>query len=205
MIVIVDLEMGNVGSVRNMVKRIGAEARISSDVAEIEAADRLILPGVGAFDHGMRSLRRLGLLEALNHRVLDQETPVLGICLGMQLLTRGSEEGDEPGLGWIAGDTIRFGFDPRQAGLKIPQMGWNTVVVQRRDSLFRGFDDEPRFYFVHSYHVVCDRPEDVLATTWHGYDFAAAVHRANVWGTQFHPEKSHKFGIRLLTNFLAAG
>lgn len=203
MIVIVDYKMGNLNSILNMLKRIGASGTISSNHADIEAADKLILPGVGAFDNGIRNIDELGLLPVLNHKVLVNKTPVLGICLGMQLLTRSSEEGKRLGLGWIEGDTVRFGFNPLETGLKIPHMGWNTVDVVRENALFADFEGEPRFYFVHSYHVVCDHPEDVLTTTQHGYAFASSVHRANVWGTQFHPEKSHKFGMRLLTNFTA--
>lgn len=203
MIVIVDYKMGNVGSVLNMLKVVGAPARISSDAAEIAAADKLILPGVGAFDTGMTHLREMGFVDLLNRRVLEERVPVLGICLGMQLLTERSEEGKLPGLGWIPGETIRFRFDPAATGLKIPHMGWNTAHAQRSDSLFRGAEEESRFYFVHSFHVVCAAEADRLAITHHGYDFTSAVQRANILGTQFHPEKSHRFGMNLLRNFAA--
>lgn len=204
MIVIVDYRMGNVGSVLNMLKRVGASAKISSDAVEIAAADKLILPGVGAFDTGMTHLRERGLIELLNRRVLEDQVPVLGICLGMQLLMRRSEEGTLPGLGWIPGETIRFRFDPQTTGLKIPHMGWNTAKPMHTDSLFGDAGAETRFYFVHSYHVVCDEPADQLAITHHGYDFASAVQRGNIMGTQFHPEKSHRFGMKLLRNFAAS-
>jgi glutamine amidotransferase len=201
MIAIVDYGMGNIGSILNMLKRVGAQAKISSAVEDIAAADKLILPGVGAFDTGMQNLCASGLIDVLNHKVLVQQTPTLGICLGMQLLTRRSEEGKLPGLGWVDGETVRFRFDEMQQHLKIPHMGWNTVAVRREDALFRGLDDHPRFYFVHSYHVVCAHKDDVIGITHSGYDFVSAVRRGNVMGTQFHPEKSHRFGMKLLQNF----
>ncbi len=149
----------------------------------------------------MRHLHELGLVEALNEKVLNGKAPVLGICLGMQLLTKRSEEGELQGLGWIDGWTMRFRFDERDSGLKIPHMGWNTVRPLSSESLFHGLDEQSRFYFVHSYHVQCAREEDVLAMTCFGYEFASAVQMGNVMGTQFHPEKSHNFGMKLLTNF----
>jgi len=201
MIVIIDYKMGNIGSVLNMLKRIGAEAVISSDPREIEGADKLILPGVGAFDTGMKHLAESNLTNLLNEKVLERKTPTLGICLGMQLLTKRSEEGVLPGLGWIDGETVRFRFDADQSNLKIPHMGWNTVKIKTTDSLFKDLEDEARFYFVHSYRVVCHSDEDVLAVTHHGDDFVSAVQHENIMGTQFHPEKSHKFGMTLLRNF----
>lgn len=202
MIIIVDYGMGNLGSVVNMLKKIGVQARVSSCVEEIDDADKLILPGVGAFDTGMLRLKELGLIDVLNRKVLGKKTPIIGFCLGMQLLTKRSEEGTLPGLGWIDGETIRFRFGPGNSHLKIPHMGWNTVLVHRHGALFGGMNQEARFYFVHSYHIVCDRQEDVIATTNYGYDFVSVVQRENIMGTQFHPEKSHKFGIKLFKNFV---
>lgn len=201
MIAIVDYRTGNLGSIKNMLKKLGAPAVITSDPAEIEQADKLILPGVGAFDGGMQNINRLGLRPVLDKKVLEEKTPILGICLGMQLITRKSQEGAGPGLGWIEADTIRFTFTPDQK-LKIPHMGWNYVSVTGDHPLFAGLEDEARFYFVHSFHAVCDRTEDALTMTSHGYDFASAIGRDNIMGTQFHPEKSHKFGLRLLQNFV---
>jgi imidazole glycerol-phosphate synthase subunit HisH len=201
MIVIVDYKMGNIGSVLNMLKKIGADAVISSDPREIEKADKLILPGVGAFDTGMKHLHESDLVGVLNEKALDRQTPTLGICLGMQLLTQGSEEGDLSGLGWIDGHTVKFRFDENNRHLKIPHMGWNTVKIRSHDSLFKSLDEDARFYFVHSFHVVCHRDADVLASTHHGDDFVSAVQNRNIMGTQFHPEKSHKFGMKLLRNF----
>ncbi len=204
MIVIVDYGMGNLGSILNMLRRVGAEAMVSSRVADIESAAKLVLPGVGSFDAGMRRLRELGLVDVLSEKVLRLKTPTLGVCLGMQLLTTSSEEGTEPGLGWIEARTVRFRFEGEQSRLKIPHMGWNTVTIRKKANLFAGMDDQSRFYFVHSYHVVCDDPEDVAATTEYGYEFVSAVERGNITGAQFHPEKSHRFGMKVYTNFVSA-
>jgi glutamine amidotransferase len=185
-----------------MLKKIGTPSIISGSVDDIQRAGKLILPGVGAFDNGMKNIVELGLLPVLNKQVLEKGTPILGICLGMQLLTEKSEEGGLPGFGWIAGRTVRFKFDAQRRDLKIPHMGWNTVKVRKQGPLFTGMEDIPRFYFVHSYHVMCSRPEYVLGTTEHGYEFSSAISRANIMGTQFHPEKSHRFGMALLRNFV---
>lgn len=204
MIAIVDYGMGNLGSIRNMLLHLGADSEITSDPDRIAAARKLILPGVGAFDHAMTNLEERGLIPVLNREVLERGKPVLGICLGMQLLSRRSEEGTLPGLGWIDADTIRFRFGPDRTNLKIPHMGWNRVNVRRSGSVMDHLPPEPRFYFVHSYHVRCDREENVLATADYGFEFHAAVIRDHILGTQFHPEKSHKFGLALLKNFAAA-
>jgi glutamine amidotransferase len=203
-IVVIDYGMGNVSSIANMLKKAGARAKISSSPDELLAADRLILPGVGAFDQGMRRLAERGLIPVLERKVLGEGAPLLGICLGMQLLTRRSEEGQSPGLGWIEADTVRFDFGANPERLKVPHMAWNVVLPSPGAALFTGFDGPPRFYFVHSYHAVCDRAEDVLATSWHGYEFACAIGRGPIAGTQFHPEKSHRFGLTLLRNFAAS-
>lgn len=201
MIVIVDYKTGNSGSILNMLKKIGAEAVLSDRPDDIADADQIILPGVGSFDRGMDNINRSGLREVLDQKVRQDKTPVLGICLGMQLLMEKSEEGRLPGLGWLEGEIVRFRFRPESKDLKVPHMGWNTVQPSETDSLFKDIE-EPRYYFVHSFHVNCRRDEDVLATTDYGYEFASAVHRDNIWGTQFHPEKSHRFGWQLLKNFV---
>jgi glutamine amidotransferase len=202
MIAIVDIGVGNLGAIKNMLRKVGAQAEITGSADAIEAADKIVLPGVGAFDHGMGALAASGLMDVLNEQALDARKPVLGICLGAQMLGRKSEEGSLPGLGWIDMDVVRF---PRDAGVKIPHMGWSTVSPATPDGrvhpLFAEGETEPRFYFVHSYHFQCDRPEDVAATCVYGSPFAAAVARGNVWGVQFHPEKSHRFGAALLRNF----
>lgn len=201
MIVIVDYGMGNVGSICNMLKKAGAAARISSDPATIEQAQKLILPGVGAFDHGMKSLAERDLIPLLNRKVLEEKAPVLGLCLGMQLFTRRSEEGQMPGLGWLAADTLRFKFDFAHAHLKIPHMGWNTLSACLSHPVLADLDEDSRFYFVHSYHVVCEDANERLAQSIYGYEFTSAVVKENIIGMQFHPEKSHKFGMKLLKNF----
>ena len=188
--------MGNLGSILNMLKKVGAEAVRSSDVHVIAEAERLILPGVGAFDMGMKNLNDLGLVPVLNHRVVDDHIPLLGICLGMQLLTNESEEGRSPGLGWIDARTIKLD----SGNLKIPHMGWNTTEVKQRHLIFDGLSD-PRFYFVHSYHVHCNKRDNILSTTQYGREFVSSLIKENILGVQFHPEKSHKFGMRLLSNF----
>jgi len=204
MIIIIDYRMGNLGSILNMLKKVGAPARISSDPVAIGEATKLILPGVGAFDNGMKHLRDQGFLPVLEDAVMGRKVPVLGICLGMQLMTRSSEEGSLPGLGWIDARTVRFMHDP-SLNLKVPHMGWNTVNIRKESVLFRDMYPEPRFYFVHSYHTVCEQDSDVLTETSHGYAFTSSFQRDNVIGVQFHPEKSHKFGMRLLRNFAEAG
>jgi glutamine amidotransferase len=200
MITIVDYGMGNLGSIRNMLKKVGADSEITSDTEKIKHASKLILPGVGAFDAGMTRLKESGLQDLLNEKVLLQKTPVLGICLGMQLMTQGSEEGTLPGLGWINGQSVRFNpppGDPR----KVPHMGWNLVTPCKNSSLLADTEPEERFYFVHSYYVQCRDPGDVLLLANYGHNFTAAFEVGNVIGVQFHPEKSHKFGMRLLRNF----
>ena len=201
MIIIIDYGMGNIGSILNMLKKIGAQAKISGDPGEIRAAEKIILPGVGAFDTGMRQLNEHGLVELLNEKVLEQKTPVLGVCLGMHLLVKKSEEGALPGLGWIDGETVRFHFDSKQTGLKVPHMGWNNITIQHSDPLLRDLEGS-RFYFVHSYHLLCHNSADIIAATHHGYEFPSIVRRGNIMGTQFHPEKSHRFGMQLYRNFV---
>lgn len=199
MITIVDIGVGNLGSILNMLKKIKVEAKISSGPEEIGRADKIILPGVGSFDNFMKKLGESGLIPVLNKKALEEKVPIIGICLGMQILGKRSEEGAMPGLGWLDAETVRFKFEGN--GLRIPHMGWNTVKIHGEPSIFKEMDEEPRFYFVHSYHLVCRDERDVLATTNYGYDFASSVRKGNIYGTQFHPEKSHKFGMRLLKNF----
>jgi glutamine amidotransferase len=203
MIVIIDYGVGNLGSIQNMLKKIGSPSLISNDPTEVERAGKLILPGIGAFDEGMSRLRATGLIPLLNRRVLEEATPVLGICLGMQLLTRRSEEGEakEPGLGWIQADTRRFNL-AEASGLRVPNMGWNFVDFDPCNPLAHDMPEDARFYFVHSYHPVCDDLCDQFITANYGYPFAAGIHRANIYGVQFHPEKSHRFGMKLLKNFI---
>jgi glutamine amidotransferase len=202
MIVVIDCGVGNIGSILSMGRKTGADFTASRDPIVVARADKLILPGVGAFDSGMNKLRESGLIPILNERVLVDQVPILGICLGLQFFTRGTEEGRLPGLNWIAAQTRRFKFPPEQSRLKVPHMGWNSVEVAKMDTLVSDLPPEPRFYFVHSYYVECDEPTDVLTWTTYGRPFASGVQRGNIRGTQFHPEKSHKFGLALLKNFI---
>ncbi|MBL8099361.1 MAG: imidazole glycerol phosphate synthase subunit HisH [Anaerolineales bacterium] len=201
MIVIVDYGVGNLGSIKNMFKKIGYKAEPSSDPDVLRQAEKLILPGVGAFDAGMSKLHERGLINLLNELVLEKKVPVLGHCLGMQLMTKKSEEGTETGLGWVEAESIRFKFETDQSHLKIPHMGWNGIDVQRQHAIVSGLETDSRFYFVHTYHVVCKNESDVVAYTDYGYNFASVIQKENIIGAQFHPEKSHKFGMRFLKNF----
>lgn len=200
-IIVIDYGMGNLGSIVNMLKKAGAGVTVSSDLAVIETAEKLILPGVGAFDNGMNNLSRRNLIPLLNKKVLTEKTPILGLCLGMQLFTRQSEEGVSPGLGWIDAKTVCFKFDGSNKDLKIPHMGWNDVQICRQTPLWDDKDDSPCFYFAHSYHLVCADEKPAAGTTTHGYPFTSVVHKENIAGVQFHPEKSHKFGMKILRNF----
>ena len=182
-----------------MLAYLGIESRISSDNAEIASADRLILPGVGHFQHGMEQLMQLGLIELLKKDVKEKKKPILGICLGMQLLTKHSEEGNLVGLGFIDAETKKFAL--QGSSLKVPHMGWNTVSFQKKSKLIEDISDNPRYYFVHSYYVECTNQEDILCTTNYGDDFVSGFQHNNIFGLQFHPEKSHKFGMELLANF----
>jgi len=202
LITIIDYNTGNLSSIKNLIKKIGFDALITNDVDKIIKADKLILPGVGHFDYGMQNLKKLGLIELLNKKVLEEKTPILGICLGAQLLTKGSDEGVEPGLGWIDGYTRAFDKSKLTPGLKVPHMGWSDVTFTPRTKLFDGFTETPRFYFVHSYHLVCNKPQDELTHSAHGYTFVAGMEHENIIGVQFHPEKSHKFGMRIMENFI---
>lgn len=204
MIKVLDYGMGNTASMLNMIRKAGGQAELCSDSNELESASMIILPGVGAFDNGIEKLKDSGLLEPLKQKVFEEKVPFLGVCLGMQLLFEKSEEGEFPGLGWIRGEVIRFDFSrvEQEKTLKVPHMGWNLVKPSTYVNVFSGLEKEARFYFVHSYHVNCHDPDDVLATTHYGYEFTCSVRHDNIWGAQFHPEKSHRFGVQFFKNFL---
>lgn len=193
--------MGNLGSIANMLKRIGHDSLITNNIGDIEKATKLILPGVGAFDNGMQSFNDLGFSSILNKKVLEEKTPILGICLGMQLMTEGSDEGKEPGLGWIKGRFEKFVFGDNLKAYKVPHMGWNKLLQAKPSMLLEGYDETPRFYFVHSYYFKPTNQPDVLGNTNYGIEYASAFEHENILGVQFHPEKSHKFGMNLLKNF----
>ena len=203
MITIIDYGVGNLHSIKNMLKKIGTEAIISSLPADIDSAEKLILPGVGAFDYGMQQIQESGFLGNLRQKVIQNKTPLLGVCLGAQLLLEGSAEGmPVPGLGWIKGKVVKFDQGRIPGNFKIPHMGWNDVQLKKESRLFYGMYPDQRFYFVHSYHMACAEEEDVLAESNYSYNFVSAVERGNVLGVQFHPEKSHKFGMKLYENFI---
>jgi len=199
MITIVNYGIGNLGSMLNMFKRIGVHARIESDSTVIERAEKLVLPGVGAFDAAMTRINSVpGLREVLDQKALVDRVPILGVCLGMQLLTCSSEEGTLAGLGWIPAATIRF---PKLSGLKVPHMGWNVAKPHTPSPLTTEVDREQRYYFVHSYCVHVNVSTHSLMRTHYGIEFDSAIGRDNIYGVQFHPEKSHRFGMQILKNF----
>jgi len=200
MIVIVDYGVGNLKSIKNMLDRAGVESAISNELDILRTASRLILPGVGHFRFGIESLRERSLVDVLNERVLQARVPILGICLGAQLLGRGSEEGDCAGLNWIPMETVAFDKRTMQQGEKVPHMGW-ADTRHTQHPLFHGLGDDPRFYYVHSFHFRCDDPKMVICTAENGYSFASGIAYRNILGVQFHPEKSHVYGKQLLKNF----
>ncbi len=205
LLVVLDYDMGNVCSIQNMIKKIGAKAIISRDPEDILKADKLILPGVGSYDTGMEKLSKYDLIDQIRAHALEKKKPILGICLGMQLLGRRSEEGMKSGLGLISFDVVRFNFDKIEKDndkLKIPHMGWDIVQNNAFDPVTEDLTGEQRYYFVHSYHAICDSQDNELMTCDYGYTFAAAVRKDKIYGVQFHPEKSHLFGMKFLENFI---
>lgn len=205
MIVIVDTGLGNVGSIKNILKKTGYQSEIATQPDKLLSASHIILPGVGAFDTGMQRLREKGFIPVLEDQVIKKATPCLGICLGMQLMTNGSEEGDEKGLGWV--DAYAHHFPPsvlHEQGLKVPHMGWNTISLNVNAPKHAVLDelDETKYYFIHSYAVKCEKEETSYATTNHGLDFSSVIGRENIMGVQFHPEKSHKYGMSLFKCFM---
>ena len=203
MIVIIDYGMGNSGSIRNIIKKVGGQSAISSDPEVIAGAQKLILPGVGHYARAMRNIEERGFRDVLDRKVLEDKTPILGICLGMQLMTETSEEGDGRGLGWFKASTRRFRPEQFSKPLRIPQMGWNLVDIRKPNQVFDDDGlDEHRYYFVHAYAVECDDEADVLCTSTYGYSFVSAFAKDNIVGVQFHPEKSHLFGMSLMRRFI---
>jgi len=203
LIVIIDYQSsGNPNSIRNMLKHIGLDSTISNKAGDIEKSDKLILPGIGAFDSGMKNLRESGLIALLNLKVMEEKTSILGICLGMQLFTKESEEGNSSGLGWIdakPSDLISVKHQTRK--YRIPHMGWNSAMLKQDNPLYSNMI-EPRFYFAHSYHISGINSENIVTTSLYGYEFVSSFVKDNIIGVQFHPEKSHKYGMALLKNFV---
>ena len=203
MVTIIDYGMGNLHSVFKAFKRLGIVANVSSDPKEITGANKLILPGVGNFKRGMRNLQERNLIEPLNSAVIHNAVPILGICLGMQLMTKQSEEGHVDGLGWVDAETVHFDFSTLEnPNLHIPHIGWNNVNHDPESLLFSGLETDPSFYFVHSYFVNCTKEDEIAGTTQYGNPFVSAISKNNIFATQFHPEKSHDSGLALLKNFI---
>lgn len=201
MISVIDYGVTNIGSLLNMLRKCGIAARAVTAPDDVRAAEKLVLPGVGSFDNGASHLRDRGLVEPIRESV-TKGTPILGICLGMQLLAEGSEEGTIPGLGLIRGRSVRFRLPP-DSSLKIPHLGWKQPSLRRQSRLLTITDPRTRFYFTHSFHVVCDEPGDVVATAHYGVEFTAMIERDHVCGVQYHPEKSHSYGMAILKNYAA--
>lgn len=202
MIAIIDYGAGNLGSISNMLRKLDRQGIITSDVKTIKQADKIILPGVGKFDYGMSKLIESGLIDVLNKKANEEKVPVLGICLGAQLMTKSSEEGILPGLGWFDARVKKFNFKQDNSSLRIPHMGWNYVTVNKQIQLISNLPEESRFYFVHSYFIESNNPCDVMLTTVYGNEFVSGLNHENIFAVQFHPEKSHKFGLKLFQNFL---
>lgn len=200
MVTVINYGMGNIGSILNMLKRVGVEPHIATNVEEIETAEKIILPGVGSFDAAMSTISKLNFFDVLNYKALEEKVPILGICLGMQLLTNRSDEGSKKGFGWINADTVKFEVNS-DSNMKIPHMGWNSVSVANESPLTDDLPVDARFYFVHSYYVkVADQGNSLLKTKY-GVEFDSAIRKDNIFGAQFHPEKSHKFGMCVFENF----
>ncbi len=200
-IVIIDYGMGNIGSISNMFKYLGVSAVVSSDPQIIETADKLILPGVGHFDKAIQNINSLNIFDLIRNKALIQQTPILGICLGMQIMCKTSEEGVLPGLSLINGSVNKFKFQD-ELKLKIPHMGWNNIEIVKDTNVLNNLDEDSRFYFVHSYFVSCENYDDVMTYTNYGKRFVSSFQSQNIIGVQFHPEKSHKFGMNIFKNFI---
>lgn len=200
MINVIDYGVSNVGSIINMLKKINVKTQVVKEGNHLKNANKIILPGVGAFDFGVSELQKRGIDEIIKKKVIQDKVPLLGICLGMQLLGESSEEGTKKGLGLIKGKCVKFNFENSNS-LKVPHMGWNNLSNYKEDFLLKNINEKSRFYFVHSYHFKCINHENVVGKTNYGFDFNSIIRSNNVWGVQFHPEKSHKFGMQLLRNF----
>lgn len=200
MLVIVDYGVGNLASIQNMLKKAGVESLISAEYKDVTEASKLILPGMGAFDNCMSKLKESGLFSILEEKVFVEKTPILGICVGLQMFMNGSEEGMLPGLHWVDGKTIRFKTDKMKDSQKVPNMGWLEIQSKKTSPILNNLEDA-RFYFAHSFHVEVSNPEDELMSAEYGYNFTVGIEKGNILGVQFHPEKSHRYGMNILKNF----
>ena len=201
MIGIVDYGSGNVQAIATIYKNLNIECLVINNPNDLKQSSKLILPGVGAFDETMKQLDCSGLKEELNRLVLKESVPVLGICVGLQVMGYGSEEGSLPGLGWIPGYVKKFDVNKLDFKPKLPHMGWNTIVNRNNSFLFKNIDIDFGFYFVHSFYFECENSKNILSTSKYGIEFTSAIFKDNIYGTQFHPEKSHRNGVQLLKNF----
>ena len=201
MIGIIDYGSGNVQAIATIYKNLNIDYRVLSNPKDLIKADKLILPGVGAFDATMQQLNSSGIKEELNKLVLEEKIPILGICVGLQVMGYGSEEGNLPGLGWIPGKVKKFDESKINLKPKLPHMGWNIIKDIKTHPLFKGIDNDFGFYFVHSYYFVCENEQNILATSFYGSEFTSSIHNEHIFGTQFHPEKSHRNGVQLFKNF----
>jgi len=203
MIAILEYGTGNVSSIKNMLKRIGVESVITNDPEVVELATKLILPGVGHFDYCMQQIRKAIFFDIMQERVLEKQIPILGVCAGSQMLMERSEEGKTTGLGWIKGEVVKFKKEKMPSGYKVPHMGWTDIQPLHNNTLYAGIE-EPRYYFTHSYHIIPTNKDTITATANYGYEITASIQQDNIVGVQFHPEKSHHFGMKLYENFSKA-
>lgn len=201
MITIIDYGLGNINAFVNVYKRLNIKTTVAHTAEDLKSAKKIILPGVGAFDYAMSQLNSSGMRDELDKQVIANKVPVLGICVGMQILAKLSDEGKLPGLGWIDGEVRLFDSNLIPYKTRLPQMGWNNIIPIKETKLLEEFNDNSRFYFLHSYYFACNNSNDIIATTRYGIIYASAINHENIFGTQFHPEKSHSNGIQLLKNF----
>lgn len=201
MIAIIDYGVGNIRAFANIYKKLDVPMVIARKKDDLKGAEKLILPGVGAFDHAMHQLKQSGMKEYLDELVIKEKIPVIGICVGMQMLASSSEEGQLPGLGWIDGTVKKFDGNAIHYSTHLPHMGWNDIKPVKENKILNGLEKNSKFYFLHSYYFHCNHEKDVIATTDYGIEFSCAVNKENIYGVQFHPEKSHQYGIQLLENF----
>lgn len=201
MIAIINYGVGNIKAFVNIFRMLDISVKVADNVRDLESVDKIILPGVGAFDHAMDKLNSSGMRERIDELVLVKKVPVLGVCVGMQMLANKSDEGLSPGLGWIDADVRKFDVSKIKYKTNLPHMGWNDINIVGNNSLFIGLKENPKFYFLHSYYFHCNNEADIIATSDYGVEFTCAANHENIFGVQFHPEKSHQFGVQLLTNF----
>ena len=201
MITIIDYGVGNINAFLNIYKQLNIPAKTATTVEDLENAEKLILPGVGHFDYAMQRFNDSGMKDKVNELVLEKNIPVVGVCVGMQMMAKSSDEGTLPGLGWIDAKVHKFDASQISAKLPLPHMGWNDIEIVKDSPLLQNLEEHPRYYFLHSYYFECDNPDDAIARTDYGINFTCAVNYKNRYGAQFHPEKSHHFGVQLLKNF----